>query len=105
MKPALATCAAGPPAGWLGWVSAVPSTVPSSSSATTVRPGGCLSHIVRACSSEVSGAQLNVSPAATMSCRNGQIAGQSSGVASRMITPPRLSGQRAQPSLGELAAR
>src|SRR5438132_1158875 len=37
-KPAFATCDPGP--AWLGWVLALPTIVPSSSTATTVRPGG-----------------------------------------------------------------
>jgi hypothetical protein len=86
MKLAPATWEAGPM--WLGPELAEPSTVPSSSTATTVRPGGVRIHIDRACSSVTSRGHEKVSPAATIVCTSGQIAGQSPGVASRIRMAP-----------------
>ena len=82
MNPALATCAAGPP--WFGPISAVPSTVPSSATATSVRPGGGFIHRLRADASSVSVSHENVSPARMIPRMNAHIAGQSAAVASRI---------------------
>lgn len=88
MNPALATCAAGPP--WLGPLSAVPRMVPPGSTATTARPGNGRSQYPLASCSLMSRSQENVSPAAAMPRMNGQIAGQSAGLASLISMPPSL---------------
>src|SRR6516165_6553680 len=87
MKLALATWAAGPP--WFGPHSAVPRTVPSPSTATTVNPRDppCQrNQPSRASRSLVSVSQEKVSPACTMTRMNAQIAGQSAGTASLIST-------------------
>nr|WP_258545071.1 hypothetical protein [Micromonospora provocatoris] len=65
---------------------AEPSTAPSGATATTVRAGAGGIQSLRACSSVTSRGQVYVSPAATISRRNGQISGQSAGVAVRIST-------------------
>ncbi len=70
----------------LGPIFAVPSTVPSSSTATVVAPGGCSIQSERATSCGISGSNAYVSSARTTSEKIGQIAAQSSSVASRIST-------------------
>ena len=89
MKLADATCDPGP--GRFAYMLAVPSTVPSESVATTVRPGGSIIHSRRASASSMSGSYAYVSRAATISWKNGQIASQSSGRASLIATGGGLS--------------
>src|ERR1700733_11701176 len=89
MKLADATCEPGP--GRLAYMLAVPSTVPSESVATTVRPGGSIIHMLRPSASSISGSYAYVSRAATISWKNGQIAAQSSGRASLIVTDRRSS--------------
>ena len=89
MKLADATCEPGP--GRLAYMLAVPSTVPSESVATTVRPGGSIIHMLRPSASSISGSYAYVSRAATISWKNGQIASQSSGRASLIVTDRRSS--------------
>ena len=80
MKLAVAMCEPGPI--WLGPMFALPTTVPSPSTATTVWPGGSFIQIARARSSPMSRSQVKVSPAATISRRKGQIEAQSAAIAS-----------------------
>src|SRR5690348_16782114 len=63
-----------------------PSTTPSASAATTVRPGGPIIHIRRPLASVMPGSYAYVSRAATIWRKKGQIASQSSGRASRIVT-------------------
>src|SRR4051794_38412157 len=86
MKLAVATCP--PLPARLGPIFALPTTVPSSSTATVVRPGGVSIHSARPSASSSSHGYVYVSPAATIIRKNGQIAGQSSAAASRIVTPP-----------------
>ena len=73
MKLAVPMCDAPPP--WLGPSTALPVTVPSSSTVTKVRSGGVFIQISRACASVVSRSHENVSPAAMILRWNAQIAG------------------------------
>ncbi len=95
MKLADATCDPGP--GRFAYMLAVPSTVPSGSVATTVRPGGSIIHSRRASASSMSGSYAYVSRAATISWKNGHIASQSSGRASLIATGGGLSVKFGQP--------
>jgi putative hydrolase of HD superfamily len=83
MKLAVETCAPRP--GRFGPTFAEPSTV-SPSTATAVCPGGSSIHSGRAVASVSVCGYAYVSPAATMLAKNGQILGQSSAAADRMIT-------------------